>query len=319
MSTRTTAGLALLSAVVAAWCAALAEPTPTEEQATMHITDIRIRDPFVLPDPKTGLYYLIASRGNRQRDAKGWEIYVSTDLRRWRKPVTVYEPAADHWGQLDFWAPELHEYKGRFYLFGTIRGEKVPRGTQVLVADAPLGPYRPLGPRPQTPKDWVCLDGTLWIEGGQPWMVFCHEWVQIGDGTICAMPLAPDLSKATGEPVELFKASSATWVRPIGEGKYVTDAPCLCRTKAGTLLMLWSSFCKTGYAVGIARSESGKITGPWKHDDKPLFTADGGHPMLFRTFEGQLTMLIHQPNGGDKERAKFLPVEEKDGTLVLRE
>jgi hypothetical protein len=61
------------------------------------------------------------------------------------------------------------------------------------------------------------------------------------------------------------------------------------------------------------------LAGPWKHGDKRLFTVDGGHPMLFRTFEGQLTMLIHQPNGGDKERAKFLPVGEKDGTLVLRE
>jgi arabinan endo-1,5-alpha-L-arabinosidase len=282
----------------------------------MDIKDIAIRDPFVLPDPAARLYYMVA-RIDPSRGAKGWQCYVSRDLRRWREPVTVFEPAADYWGQLDFWAPELHVYRGRHYLFGTIRGEQVRRGTQVLAADSPLGPYRPMGPRPQTPEDWVCLDGTLWVEGGQPWMVFCHEWVQVGDGAICAVPLSDDLAAAAGESAKLWNASQAKWVRPVGRDQYVTDAPCPYRAENGQLLMLWSSFCETGYAVGIARSESGKITGPWRHDETPLFADDGGHPMLFRTFEGRLTMAIHQPNAGGRERAMFLPVEEKDATLTL--
>src|SRR6185295_7855253 len=103
-----------------------------------------------------------------------------------------------------------------------------------------------------------------------PWMVFCHEWVQIEDGTMDAIPLAKDLSKPIGEPVKLFRASEAAWVRPVKPGQFITDGPCLHRLSNGTLLMLWSSAGSNGYTVGIARSQSGTIAGPWKQDPKPL-------------------------------------------------
>ena len=60
------------------------------------------------------------------------------------------------------------------------------------------------------------IDGTLYISKvGTPYMVFCHEWKQIHDGTVCAVELSPDLKKSVGEPRELFKASSAKpFVKP---------------------------------------------------------------------------------------------------------
>ena len=34
-----------------------------------------------------------------------------------------------------------------------------------------------------TPDGWQSLDGTLYVDrSGKPWMVFCHEWLQVGDG-----------------------------------------------------------------------------------------------------------------------------------------
>ncbi len=58
--------------------------------------------------------------------------------------------------------------------------------------------------------------------------------------------------------------------------------------------MIWSSFTKAGkYAIGVARSESGELSGPWKHDPEPLNTDDGGHAMLFRDFSGQLRISYH--------------------------
>lgn len=44
--------------------------------------------------------------------------------------------------------------------------------------------------------------------------------------------------------------------------------------------MLWSSFHKGEYAIGLARSESGRITGPWTHRAEPVLVG-GGHPSLF--------------------------------------
>jgi hypothetical protein len=81
--------------------------------------------------------------------------------------------------------------------------------------------------------------------------------------------------------------------------------------------MLWSSFGKGGYLTGVARSLSGEITGPWEQAPAPIYASDGGHPMLFRTFEGRLLMALHSPNRPMFERARFLPVTETAAGLAL--
>jgi hypothetical protein len=79
--------------------------------------------------------------------------------------------------------------------------------------------------------------------------------------------------------------------------------------------MLWSSFGNKGYAVGIAESSNGKLTGKWTQKER-LFETDGGHAMIFKTFEGKMILTLHQPNSGDI-RARFFEVEEKNETLVI--
>lgn len=101
--------------------------------------------------------------------------------------------------------------------------------------------------------------------------------------------------------------------------RYVTDGPFLHRLETGTLLMLWSSFGPRGYAIGLARSETARITGPWQQFEKPLWEKDGGHGMLFRTFDGGLLLTLHTPNESPKERPLFVEVEEKADGIVLRD
>ena len=81
--------------------------------------------------------------------------------------------------------------------------------------------------------------------------------------------------------------------------------------------MLWSSYGPNKYAVGIARSKSGRLAGPWEQEPEPLWSDDGGHPMLFRTFDDRLVMAIHQPNR-KVERARFFELDEVGSTLRLR-
>jgi arabinan endo-1,5-alpha-L-arabinosidase len=284
------------------------------DPATLDIAELRIRDPFILTDVKNGRYILV-SRIDRKA-ALGWECFTSKDLRRWQAAVTVFTPPQGFWADRDFWAPEIQVYHGKYYLFGTVNSETAKRGTQIFVADQPLGPYRPHSDRAATPHDWMALDGTLHVEKGQPWMVFCHEWVQIDDGAMNAVRLSTDLSKPVGEPIELFRASDAPWCRPMKPGKFVTDGPCLYRLANGKLLMLWSSFTDKGYAIGIARSQSGTIEGPWKHDPQPLFEG-GGHCMVFRSLEGKTMLVLHGPNKQPEERAKFFEIHEESEALRL--
>jgi len=292
--------------------------------------ELRARDGCIWVDRATQTYNLyFASRGPNNRAAV--VLYTSEDLETWTGPTVVFERPEEWWADRGIWAPEIHEYQGKFYLFLTFDSThqfpeqwrnwlpRVKRGSQVLVSDSPTGPFKPFANRPTLPEDMMTLDGTLWVEDGVPWMVFCHEWVQIKDGTMEMIRLTDDLSSTIGDPVRLFHGSDAPWSKKSPQyGCHVTDGPWLHRTKSGKLLMLWSSGSETGYAVGIATSESGRLAGPWRHEPKPLFAANGGHPMLFRRLDGQLMMALHQPNITPNEREVFLEVDEKDDTLVLR-
>lgn len=290
--------------------------------------EIQIRDPFILPVADEGIYYMYSAADTNTWEGKatGFNVYVSKDLEDWEGPHPVFRPDSDFWADRNFWAPEVHEYQGRYYMFASFKAEGVNRGTQVLAADHPMGPFMPYSDGPVTPRAWECLDGTLFVDdGGDPWIVFCHEWVQVFDGEMHAMKLTRDLSAPASEPHLLFHASAAPWVRPFSSvpekydrACYITDGPFLYRAGNGVLLMLWSSFGEQGYAIGVARSASGSILGPWEHESEALFKKDGGHGMLFKTHDHRLLLTIHTPNRTPEERPVFFTAEETEGRLVLK-
>lgn len=298
---------------------ALPEGLPAEEPRSRD--QITLRDPYVLPLPEEGQYYLYGT--GQPLGSLGFDAYRSRDLEGWEGPFPVFRPPAGFWGTKLFWAPEVHPYRGKYYLFGTFAQEVGPRGTQICVSERPEGPFVPVGDGAHTPRNWQALDGTLFLDSAQaPWMVFCHEWIQVEDGTMNAIRLLDDLSGTVGEPLLLLRASDAPWAALIGiapKRGWVTDGPCLHRLSNGTLLMLWSSFGKDGkYKIGIARSGSGELSGPWTQDPEPLFEDDGGHPMLFRRLDGQLMLSLHRPNHRP-ERPVFLAVAETSDGLRLLE
>lgn len=289
--------------------------------------EIQIRDPFVFPDDKEKKYYLFGSTDkNIWGKGIGFDVYIGDDLEHWEGPFPVFRPEENFYSEENFWAPEVHEYRGKYYMFATfLRKDNRKRGTGILVADHLRGPFIPHSEQPVTPEDWFSLDGTLYIdEQERPWMVFCHEWVEIGDGEICALPLAPDLKRAAGEPITLFSASEAPWTTPLEHPRYpdrqnfVTDGPFLFQTKKHELFMLWSSFIDGKYAQGIAKSASGKLNGPWLHAEQPLYMNDGGHGMIFKAFDGGLYLALHTPNETPYERPVFIPLVEKNGEIVVK-
>jgi len=293
--------------------------TANAEQAKNRLDDIRLRDPFILPISEEGKYYLYGT-GWRLPDGPGFMTYISSDLKTWEGPFPAFRRPKGFWSDRDYWAPEVHRHKGQYYMFASFNAKDACRGTQILISDTAVGPFRLLTEGPVTPRDWECLDGTLYIDkSGKPWIVFCHEWVQVGDGEISAVALSDDLKTATSEPILLFRASEAPWVIEVGKESKgrVTDGPFLHRMSDGTLLMLWSSFGEGGYKLAVARSESGRITGPWKPESKPIFENDGGHGMIFQTFEGKLMLVLHQPNRGSDERPRLFSVQEKGHSLII--
>ena len=282
----------------------------------MKLQDIHIRDPFILLEG--GRYYLYGSRGNEAwGKATGLDVYESDDLVSWSGPSVVFTPPEGFWADMHFWAPEVHQYHGKFYMFVSFKSETACRGTQILVADTPKGPFPLHSDGPVTPRDWECLDGTLYIDrDGKPYMVFCHEWLQVKDGEMCAVRLSDDLKQAVGEPFLLFRASEPDWALK-DKTEFVTDGPWMYRTASGKLLMLWSSSAANGYVEAIAYSDNGDVTGRWQHQKQLLFDQDGGHGMIFTSKEGKLFFILHNPNNSPMERPVILPLEERDGTLAV--
>ncbi|MDQ2664803.1 MAG: glycoside hydrolase family 43 protein [Gemmatimonadota bacterium] len=295
---------------------------PPVVRTGLRLPDIQLHDPWIVADQSTRTYYLYtaASRRITGEGRTGTMYYTSKDLAMWEGPYIAFVAPVDSWADpgVNAWAPEVHAYRGKYYLFTTLHNpaKHLPttdstrpntmRATMIAVADSPRGPFvLTKTDAPITPPGFMTLDGTLYVDpAGKPWMVYAHEWLQKVDGTMEAIPLNDNLSAATGTPMHLFKASDAPWldaqmVPNAKENHYVTDGPELFRTKSGALLMLWASYMqnelgRNGYVQTIARSKSGELKGPWEQLD-PVIGNDSGHGMLFRAFDGTLMLVLHQP------------------------
>ena len=196
----------------------------------LRLPDIQLHDPWIVADQSTRTYFLYsaASRRITGEGRTGTLYYTSKDLATWEGPYIAFVAPKDSWADpgVNAWAPEVHSYKGRYYLFTTLHNPSKKltttdstrpnsmRATMIAVADSPRGPFTlTKTDAPITPPNFMTLDGTLYVDkAGKPWMVYAHEWLQKVDGTMEAIPLNDDLSAATGAPIHLFKASDAPWL-----------------------------------------------------------------------------------------------------------
>lgn len=314
---------------------------------SIHINDLIVHDPCILPDRVRGKYYIYSQFSPEKfrgvvdaPDGKAGVFWQSSlDLVYWSRPEPAFVIPDDFWADDDSgpWAPEVHVYKGKYYMFVTFNAwdeimdvrEGRPRinrrASQILVSDSPEGPFVPFHNRSSTPDGEMTLDATLWVEDGQPWLVYCHEWVQLGDGLIKAIRLGEDLSETIGKPVILLNAGEAGWTRK--EINYrgtrypgaVTDGPYFYRTREGNLLMVWSSWTpERQYATAVAVSETGSITGPWNYDREPILQDDRGHAMIFEDFQGRLLLSLHRYFHYPETRVQIWELEDTGDNIRVK-
>lgn len=303
------------------------------EIVTTTLDEMNMSDPFVYADDATKTYYLTSSGGS---------IYTSKDLKNWTGPYGAYDVTSTWMGGVrNVAAAEIHHVNGKYYYSATFSDtalvDVVPRRyninrhqTMILVSDKPEGPYQPANPDSSfelLPHNWRTIDGTIWYEDGVAYFVFCHEWLQVIDGTMEYAKLTPDLSKLAEKPTVMFRASEAPWaLEMVGNGEmtyglrlpgWVTDGPELFRTKTGKLGMLWSSWGAHRYAQGVAYSESGKIEGPWVQEPESLKGDNSGHGMMFTTFEGKRLLILHHVEGDGPRKPQLFEIDDSGDKLVL--
>lgn len=278
------------------------------------LKDIHMRDPFIYADAERELYFLF---GTSMEICDGvanvdpyFEVYVSEDLEMFEGPYVAFSPEKGFWGVKHYWAPEVFEYKGSYYMFATFKGGiGEDRGTAILKAEFPEGPYKEHSIGHVTLQGHECLDGTLYVnKEGNPYIVFCQEWTEMYYGSIKALPLKEDLSGVLSqEPIIIVdtEKDSIPWIRKMVDPRvykdgYLTDAPFFVETNE-TLFMLWSSYSvkgyggdgSGGYVIAVCESPGKHIQGPWIHNKTLLLDENTGHSSVFTNLEGELYLISH--------------------------
>ena len=147
-------------------------------QGKLTLDDINIRDPFIVPVAEEGVYYMYSSSSVKENGAVygGVMAYKSKDLKHWDAPVRVFDVPRDNYLTGTVWAPEVHKYNGKYYLFATLNSDIkwkgswkghpafTHRSTQIFWSDKPEGPFQAFENKlPHTPIGEMCMDGTLWV------------------------------------------------------------------------------------------------------------------------------------------------------------
>jgi beta-xylosidase len=255
--------------------------------------------PGDFPDPsvvRVGAdYYATATTGYW---TPHFPILHSTDLVNWRTVGSVFEKKPD-WTKGDFWAPEIAQDNGKFYVFYTARRDegKDKKGTlcvAVAVADKPDGKYVDKGAL--VCQEAGSLDGFfIRDENGVPYLIWKEDGNDRGLPTwMYTAELEPDLTKLKGEPQRLFRNEGTGWEKHVVEGADIVR-------RNGWYYMFYSgnACCGRGcnYAMGLARSRS--ILGPWEKNPKnPILARNGvwqcpGHGTVTQTPDGRDYLLYH--------------------------
>ncbi|NTS40348.1 family 43 glycosylhydrolase [Flavisolibacter sp. BT320] len=189
-------------------------------------------DPFVLYT--NGMYYLYGTGGAD----KGFAAYSSPDLVNWKKEGQVYfhnntngwsNPATAWDGA--YWAPEVYERNGKFYLFYSAQWKVNPAKEMenfrigVAVADKPTGPFVDLFDRPVFDPGYPTIDANVFFDtDGKIYLYYSRvaykhpvksevaTWAknngwfkEIEESWVYGVQLKDDFSGVIGKPVLLLR------------------------------------------------------------------------------------------------------------------
>ncbi len=240
-------------------------------------------------------YYAAATTG-------GWapffSIAHSKDLVNWQIIGSVF-PKKPNWAKGDFWAPEITQDKGKFYVFYTARRDdgKNKKGTlcvAVAASDKPDRDYVDKGAL--VCQEMGSLDGFfIRDENDKPYLVWKEDGNDRQQPTwLYAQELDATLTKLIGKPKKLFRNEGSGWENHVIEGADIVR-------KDGWFYMFYSGNACCGrscnYALGVARSKT--LLGKWeKNPANPILAANDvwqcpGHGTIVKTPDGADFLLYH--------------------------
>lgn len=285
-------------------------------------------DPFILR-ASDGKYYMYGT----SEGMNGFKAYSSENLTEWKDEGIIYEGATSASWALDcFWAPEVYERNGKYYLWFSANWKHNPTREAenfrigVAVSTSPKGPFTEMHEAPVFDPGYPIIDANLYFddENERVYLYYsrcCYkhpvasevaEWAkgqgwyqEIEESWVYGIELKPDFSGVIGDPVLLLRPPvsmndrQAEW-----ESRSVTSREVNRRWTEGSFIfkegdtyyMMYSAnyFGGQNYAVGYATAKN--PLGP--------FEKAGNNPVLQKNIAqgGQVTgtghnMVLSMPDG----------------------
>lgn len=282
---------------------ALAQTTqkdPVSKTSFSNPLNVQLGDPYILQT--SGLYYMYGTGGAD----KGFACYSSADLVNWKPEGQVYfhnnkngwsDPTAS-WGGA-YWAPEVYEVKGKFYMFYSAQWKLNPNKEVenfrigVAVSEKPTGPFIDLDTKPIFDPGYPIIDANVFFDNdGKTYLYYSRAaykhpveseiavWArkqnlfkEIEESWVYGIEIKPDFSGVIGKPVLVLRPpirmndKQAEW-----ESRSVTSKEVNRRwtegsvtfKKDGFYYIMYSAnyFGGQHYAVGYATSKN--PLGPYK-------------------------------------------------------
>jgi GH43 family beta-xylosidase/uncharacterized protein YjdB len=274
-----------------------------------------IADPYVLYHE--GTYYLY---GTHTEDwpmmTNGIKVYTSTDLVNWKEHEEWALHRDNSWGENRFWAPEVIEKNGKFYMYYAVE-ERLA----VATSDSPLGPFiqekmEPI--HPDTPE----IDAHIFTDDdGKQYMYF----VRFEDGNVIYVAeLNEDMKSIKEDTVKFVMRASQDWEKSTKQPSYPVNEGAFVIKHNDTYYLTYSAnhFESPDYGVGYATAPT--PMGPWtKYEYNPIMKSNivvpgaGHHSLIHSPDKTELFMVYHTHNSTKAteprklaiDRVQFVPQE----------
>ncbi|MCH5714808.1 glycoside hydrolase family 43 protein [Niabella hibiscisoli] len=265
--------------------------------------DVQFGDPYILR-AASGKYFMYGTGAGAKN---GFAAYSSDDLVDWKREGQVYfGDNKNGWGEHSYWAPEVYERNGKYYMFYSAHWKVNPTKEEenfkigVAVADQPTGPFIDMQDKPIFDPGYPIIDANVFFAAnGKTYLYYsrcCYKhpvesdvakwarkkgWYQeIEESWVYGIEMRSDFSGVIGEPVLLLRPPvkmndpQAGWESLSVTSKEVnrrwTEGSFIFK-EGDTYYMMYSAnyFGGKNYAVGYATSKS--PLGPFKKPPTTLY------------------------------------------------
>lgn len=249
-------------------------------------------DPFVL---RWGGEYFAYGTGERlEPDCRGgagaFKILRSRDLVAWEPAGAALTVSVDE--AQSYWAPEVAEHDGKFYLYysNAPTGRDELHRVRVAVAEHPLGPFTDAG-AVMPDAEGFCIDANPFRDpkDGRWYLFFAKDFFDERTGTgLAVVPLTRDLLRADGPSRPVLRPNADWQIYERDRSLYgkqwtawhTVEGPCVVE-RDGLYYCFYSGGNWQTHGYGVSYAVATHPLGPWTH-------AEGGEPLVLKQRPGGL-------------------------------